>query len=448
MVHPERVRLLNDAPARPGADYVIYWAQINRRLDSNHALAFSIEIANRLGLPVLVYEGLTYSHPHANDRFQTFILEGVRDNAARAAELGLGYVFYHRARKVDPNDTLYRLAGRAAAVVTDDYPGYLAAQHNSSVPAKIGIPYYVVDASCIVPMACLTKQEYAAYTIRPKLQRMLEEHLHPVDPVRAKRKWSGPVPRCTEHDVSDSESDHSVAPSRNFRGGRRAALEHLEHFLQHNLVRYARHNREPSEKATSQLSSYLHFGYISALEIALAVREYAAEHKLIAVEYLEQLIVRRELAFNFARFGPSPETLAALPDWARRSLAKHEQDRRDPVYSYEQFEQATTYDELWNATQRELLRDGVIHGYYRMYWGKKIIEWSPTHQEALNTMIWLHDKYALDGRDPNTYTNILWCFGLHDRPWTERHIFGMIRHMNLAGMKRKTNVAAYIEAMQ
>ncbi len=434
MVTPERIRLLNDVPARAGAKYVLYWALINRRLDSNHGLAFAVETANRLGLPVLVYEGLTCSHPYAEDRFQAFILDGVPDNAARAAELGFGYVFYHRARLSDANDALYRWAKDAAVLVTDDFPGYLARDYNASVPAKIGIPYYVVDSSCIVPMACLPKQEYAAYTIRPKILRLLDEHLHPVEVESVKYQWREPRQQI------------SATPATG--GGRKAALRRLHDFLEHDLARYAKYNREPSQHATSRLSSYLHFGHISSLEIALAVRKHANEHKLIVPEFLEQLIVRRELSFNFARYGPDPRTLTALPDWAQKTLAKHDTDPREWAYTRRQFEQAATHDALWNATQRELLRDGVIHGYYRMYWGKKIIEWSATHQDALDTMIYLHDRYALDGRDPNTYASILWCFGLHDRPWTERPIFGMIRYMNLAGMRRKTNVDAYVREMQ
>ncbi len=447
-----RVRLLNEAPARAGARYVLYWAQINRRVDANHALAFAVKLANKLRLPLLFYEALTCAHPHANDRFHGFILEGVPENARRARKLGLGYCFYLRRTPRDPDDVLYRLAARAAAVVTDDFPGYLAREHNDRVPAKIGIPYYVVDASCIVPMDATGKQEYAAYTIRPKIHRLLDEHLQPVPPIRIKQCWTGDAPEFHTEVTGDaipaliagSEIDHSVPPSRAFRGGRVEAERRLRQFLDHNLARYARHSREPSEHATSQLSPYLHFGHIGALEIALAVREHAEQHKLIATEFLEQLIVRRELAFNFARHGPPPETPAALPNWAQATLMKHQGDPRHPVYSHHQFEQAATHDALWNATQGELLRDGVIHGYYRMYWGKKIIEWSATPQDALDTMIHLHDRYALDGRDPNTYTNILWCFGLHDRPWTQRPVFGMIRYMSLDGMRRKTDVDAYI----
>lgn len=421
MVTPERVRLLNDCPVRPGAAYVLYWAQISRRLDANHGLAYAVECANRLGLPVLVYEGLTLDHPFASARFHAFIRDGVRDNADRAAQLGFGYVFS------DERGALYRWAADAALLVTDDYPGYLARDHNTRVPAKIGIPYYAVDSSCIVPMDCLAKQEYAAYTIRPKIHRLLPLYLHPLETPVPARRWKG--------------SRAAVPAGKPSGGGRVAALQRLQEFLAHDLARYAKENREPTQRATSRLSPYLHFGHISSLEIALAVREYSPE-------FQEQLIVRRELAFNFARYGPDPGSLAALPNWAQQTLAKHDADPRDYVYPHRTFEQAATHDALWNATQKELLRDGVIHGYYRMYWGKKIIEWSASHQEALDIMLELNDRYALDGRDPNTYTNILWCFGLHDRPWTERPVFGMVRFMNLAGMRRKTDVDAYIGEMQ
>jgi deoxyribodipyrimidine photo-lyase len=451
-VNPNRICKLNSAETPSGARYVLYWAQMNRRVESNHALAFAVDLANELGLPVLFYEGLTCSYPYANDRFHTFILEGVPGTAKRLRALGVGYVFHLRRRQTDPNNALYRLAADAAAVVTDDHPVFVAHNHNGSVPGKLAIPYYAVDSSCIVPMNHFDKQEYAAYTIRPKIKKVLEDCLKPVASLRVKHRFAGKLldfhTEVTESNIAElvasCEIDHSVAPSTEYRGGRDEAECRLRYFLEHNLRRYARLNREPSAHATSGLSPYLHFGHISSLEIALAVREYAAEHKLIADEFLEQLIVRRELAFNFARFSPVLDALEALPDWARATLAKHASDLRDPSYTREQFESASTHDALWNATQTELLTRGVIHGYYRMYWGKKIMEWSTTHQEALATMIYLHDRYALDGRDPNTYTNILWCFGLHDRPWFERPIFGMTRYMTLDGMKRKTDVDAYI----
>jgi deoxyribodipyrimidine photo-lyase len=455
-VFSERVRRLNDSPERSGAAYVLYWSQMNRRTEANHALEYAVERANALNLPLLYYEGLTCTYREANDRLHTFVLENVPETERRLKARGIGYCFYLRRRRADPNDVFYRLAAKAALVVTDDYPVFIAAEHNASAPAKAGVAYYAVDSSCIVPMSCLAKREYAAYTIRPKIHRLLGEHLKPCPTLPVRREWSGshPEPHVAVRSdnlpelVSRCEINHGVKPSLRYRGGRLAAERLLAHFLDHNLRRYARERNQPVSHATSNLSSYLHFGNLSSLEIALAARAHAAQHKLVADEYLEELIVRRELAFNYARHTANPGCLTNLPGWARETLRKHAADRRDPTYSRAQFEAAETHDPLWNATQKEMLLRGTIHGYYRMYWGKKIIEWSATCQDALETMLYLHDRYALDGRDPNTYTNILWCFGLHDRPWGERPVFGMIRYMSFDGMRRKTDVDAYVREIE
>ena len=436
---------------RREAKYVLYWSQMNRRVECNHALAHAVELANSLHLPVLFYEALGCTYKYANDRLHTFVLEAVPETQKRARAAGLGYVFHLRKRRGDANNMLYRLAADAAVLVTDDYPTFIAALHNSSVPAKIGIPYFAVDSSCIVPMNLMEKREYAAYTIRPKIKKLLVRFLQRFEMPSVKIRWKLDVADGIHTEVDDvaalvaeCEIDHSVKPSSVFRGGRKNAESALKHFVEHNLRRYAEGRNEPSKHVTSDMSPYLHFGQISSLEVAMAVKEYAEEHKLIADEYLEELIVRRELAYNFARFSGDPESFGNLPDWAQKTLEKHAGDKREPVYTREQFERAETHDALWNATQKEMLFRGKIHGYYRMYWGKKIIEWSATCQDALATMIYLHDRYALDGRDPATYTNILWCFGMHDRPWTERPVFGMIRWMSLDGMKRKTDVESYV----
>jgi len=454
----ERVRVLNSAGVRAGARYVLYWAQMNRRARSNHALGYAVATANSLGLPLLVYEGLTCTYKRANRRIHTFMLQAVPESAADFCALHAGYFFYLRARRGDPNDVLYRLAACAACVVTDDYPAFIAAEHNSRVPEKIGVRYVAVDSSCVVPMSVHVKRAYGAYTIRPKIRKELPKYLRPVECAVLKHRWrddllpaelrvlrtevtadkvAGLVARC--------EIDQSIAPSISFDGGARSASRHLEVFLEKRLARYARESNQPSKHAASDLSPYLHFGQISALEVALAVQMHAEEHKLMADSFLEELIVRRELAFNFARFASNVESLDDLPDWCKRTMLKHAGDKRPVVYSAEQLTQAETHDELWNATQKELLLRGKIHGYYRMYWGKKIIEWSPTYEEALRLMIELHDVYALDGRDPNTYTNILWLFGLHDRPWGERVIFGQLRYMSYDGMKRKTDIGSYVK---
>lgn len=442
-----RHRALNDSPVRSPAAYVLYWMQMNRRAESNHALEFAATRANALKLPLLVYEGVTCTYPHANDRFHTFLLQAVPETNRRLAKRGIGYVFHLHRRRSDPNDALYRLAAQAALVVTDDYPVFVAHGYNRTVPAKIGVPYIAVDSSCIVPMRLFEKKEYGAYTLRPKLHRLLPAHLQPVDRVELRVRFrSTPLPSGLHTEVTEAnlaalvaacEIDHAVPPVSGIRGGRAAAEAQLRIFLERNLQRY-------SSNAPSGLSPWLHFGHLSSLEVTLAAQLHAAENGVDAGPFLEQLVVRRELAFNHALHAADPLALSNIPNWASETLRKHDADPRPATYTRDQFERAETHDELWNATQRELLTHGKIHGYYRMYWGKKVIEWSPSHQEALETMIHLHDRHALDGRDPNTYTNILWCFGLHDRPWGERPIFGMTRYMSLDGMKRKTDVQGYV----
>ncbi len=455
-VEPERISKLNSNEDRPDAEYVLYWAQMNRRVDANHGLLYAVELANKYKLPVLFYEGLTCTYEYANDRLHTFILEAVPETARRLAKAGIGYVFYLRRTKASRNDVLYELARKAAAVVTDDYPTFIARTHNSRVPAKLDVAYYVVDSSCVVPMSQIPTRQFAAYTIRPKIKKLLPKYFIEPDELRVKRRYEGPPSEfhteVTEKNipelVSTCEIDHSVTPSLSFKGGRIQAEKLIDYFLDRNLRHYARDRNEPSEHATSHMSPYLHFGQISSLELALRVRDYVRERNLIADEYLEELIVRRELGFNYTRFVERPGSLENLPDWCQETMRKHEPDLREQTYSAKQLIDGETYDALWNATEKEMLLRGKIHGYYRMYWGKKIIEWTRHYQEAADIMIEIHDRFALDGRDPNTYTNILWCFGLHDRAWPERPIFGKMRYMSLEGMKRKTNTEAYISEIR
>ena len=440
----ERVRKIGPAGLRTDGEYVLYWIRANRRVESNHALQFAAVLANRLQKPLLCYESLPCTYPYANDRLHAFTLEGVAETAAALHKLGVGYIFdlCKTALLACARGSLDQYSNHAAAVVTDDWPETLTGH----IP-QFGVETYAVDSSCIVPSKCIEARSYAAYSIRPKIHRLLERFLQPVEKVRLRRKWTAELPALPALDASIKPSaceiDHSVPPSTLFRGGRKQAEFHLDRFLRHSLRRYARDKNQPTAHATSNLSPYLHSGYISSLEIALQVREHAREHKLIADEFLEELIVRRELAFNFAWYAKRLDSLTELPDWVRSTLRAHRKDKRDPQYAREQFEHAATHDDLWNAAQKELLLRGKIHGYYRMYWGKKILEWSRTPEEALATMIYLNDKYALDGQDPNTYANILWCFGLHDRPWGERPIFGMVRYMARSGMDRKTDTQAY-----
>jgi deoxyribodipyrimidine photo-lyase len=444
----DRVRKLNDNPVEPMADHVLYFVQANRRFSYNHALAHAIELANQLNLPVLVFEGLIV-HEWATDRLHTFMLQGVPDLREELQAAGIGYCFYYQSDpQENPVPMVQELVSRAACVVTDDYPTYIPARNNSTWMPQLPVAVFAVDSSCVVPMSRYEKREYAAYTIRPKIHRMLPEYLQPFKMPEVQVRFEGKLPswnRVIETNqiadlVAKTPVDHSVRVSTAFEGGEKAARVRFKEFLKTRLQRYAGDRNEPSRHATSNMSPYLHFGHISSLDLALQAAKAGP-----ADEYLEELIVRRELAFNFARWAPQVDSLDVLPDWVHKTLNKHDDDPRDPLYNRQQMEQANTHDDLWNATQKELLLRGKIHGYYRMYWGKKIIEWSESHREAHSFLLYLHDRYALDGRDPNTYTNVLWLFGLHDRPWTERPIFGQIRYMNYAGMKRKTNIAAYIK---
>ncbi|MDZ7638027.1 MAG: deoxyribodipyrimidine photo-lyase [Bryobacterales bacterium] len=452
----DRVFQANAAEFRPGADYVLYWCQANRRVESNHALLFAAHLANERDLPLLVLHRLTFKHHLANDRLHTFALEGVPALERDLRAAGAGFCFYLQRTFADNDDVFFKLASRAAAVVTDDFPTSSTRKNNEHIANEVDCPYFQVDSSCVVPMRKIEKKQYAAYTLRPRIHRALPNYLTAAPGLTIRRPFTLPLP--TVHTgvtvenipslVASCAIDHGVKPSISFAGGREAAEKHLHCFLDAKFRGYAEGRNEPSKHVTSNLSPYLHFGYISSLEVALAAKERAKALDVDAESFLEELIVRRELAFNHALFSARPDCLKNLPEWALDTLRTHAKDPRDPSYERAQFENAETHDALWNATQKEMRLRGKIHGYYRMYWGKKIIEWSPTCQDALETMIHIHDRYALDGRDPNTYTSILWCFGLHDRPWQERPIFGKVRYMALSGMERKTDVGAYLKEIE
>lgn len=445
----ERVRQLNSRELRSGARYVLYWMRANRRATFNHALAFAAGIANDRDLPLLCCETLSFDEPYASDRLHAFVLEGVPENARHLRELGAGYVFSLRRSRSDPGDVIERLAADAAAVVTDDHP-------TVPEPPSFKAAAWAVDSSCIVPLSQIPGKQFAAYTIRPKIRKLLPKFLEPLRPVLLSRRYRdaghGLHTEIEERRIPEllaaCDIDHTVPHSVSFRGGTAAAEQRLADFLERKLRHYARDRNEPAARATSELSPYLHVGHISSLEVALRAGDYAQRHKLDADGFLDELIARRELAFNFARYAERRDSLTELPDWARQTLSQHASDPRTAIYSREDFAAGRTHDELWNAAQKEMLRRGYMHNYCRMYWGKKILEWSRTYEEALATAIYIHDRFSLDGRDPNTYANILWCFGLHDRPWPERPIFGRVRAMSLAGIERKIDVGAYIRQVE
>lgn len=449
----ERVIQLNEQKVNTKARYVLYWMQMYKRFDNNHALIWAMRKANELSLPLVVYEGLKYYYPWASDRFHTFILEGVEEKRAAFEKLGIRYVFYLQKDADSPNNTVALLARDAAMIVTDDYPCFIIPEHNRRVAQRAEIPVFAVDSNGIIPMSKFEKEEYAAYTIRPKINRLLDHYLKPLAAEAIEVSSVGITLDCPETMaaaeniadlVAECDIDHSVPPSNVYRGGTEAGRTRLSKFVSEILPDYARTRNKPECDGSSRLSAYLHFGFLSSLEVALAVKAADAPDDSKDA-FLEELIVRRELSFNMTRHNLNYDSLAALPPWVHKTMREHAGDDRAVTYSLEQLEAGETHDELWNAAQREMVATGEMHNYVRMLWGKNVIAWTGSYEIAFETLVHLNNKYCLDGRDPNSYAGILWCFGKHDRPWMERPVFGTVRYMTSGSTGKKFDSKKYID---
>ncbi|HUF03269.1 MAG TPA: deoxyribodipyrimidine photo-lyase [Aridibacter sp.] len=449
----ERTLKLNKAGERQGADYVLYWMQMFKRADHNHALNFAIEKANDLGLPLLVYEGLKYYYPWASDRLHSFILEGVEEKRTAFKDRGISYIFYLQKDEDSPKQMVKALAKRAALIVTDDYPCFIIPSHNQAIVEKSDVAVYAVDSNGIIPMSKFEKEEYAAYTIRPKIEKILDKYLVPFEEIDIGNKEAGieadcPDTRCEPENieklVAECDIDHSVPPSPIYNGGTSNARERLKKFVEEILPNYHKTRNKCEVDGSSRLSAYLHFGFINSLEAALAAKEADAPEEA-KEEFLEELIVRRELSFNFTKFNRKYDSLESLPGWARETMREHVGDEREYLYSAEELENAETHDELWNAAQTEIVETGEMHNYVRMLWGKSVIAWTDNYEKAFGILEHLNNKYGLDGRDPNSYAGILWCFGKHDRPWFEREVFGKLRYMTSNSTGKKFGSKRYIE---
>ena len=444
MIPEARISSLNDSPVREDGDFVLYWMQRSQRAKFNHALEYAVQRANALGLPVVCYFGITDNFPEANLRHYAFMLEGLEETARRLSERGIT----PQIRLESPAEGAVELSEKAALLVTD--MGYLRVHREwrREVAAKSACRVIRVESDAVVPLEAATdKAEYAARTIRPRIHRHLDEYLVPMPEMKVENQGRVDIDGGISMEdfgkiLEKLDVDRSVGPVSNFAGGYSAARARLDEFIESKLADYAEESNDPNAGVLSGLSPYLHFGQISPLEVALAV----IESDLDGEDFLEQLIVRRELAFNFCHFREDYDSFPGfLPDWARKTLENHASDPREYIYSREEFERAKTHDRYWNAAQREMVRTGKMHGYMRMYWGKKILEWSTTPGDAYETAIYLNNKYELDGRDPNGYAGVGWCFGLHDQAWKERPVFGKTRYMNDNGLRRKLDADKYAE---
>jgi deoxyribodipyrimidine photo-lyase len=446
MIHEARIEALNDRRIRKGR-YVLYWMQASQRVEYNHALEYAIERANELGLPLLVFFGITDDFPEANERHYHFMLEGLKEVKTALRSRGIGMLVLHRR----PERGAVDLAGEAALVVADR--GYLRIQRKwrERAARNAGCPLIQVESDTVVPVETVSdKEEYAAATIRPKIGSRLEEFLVPLRARRVKRqsldlaKGSLAIGE-TEAALSRLKIDRSVGRVGDLKGGTGEAKRRLRHFIGAHLDGYDQLRNDPTRDCLSGMSPYLHFGQISPLYIALKIK---AAGSAGTAAYLEELLVRRELSMNFVYYNANYDSFMGLPEWARKTLAKHRGDKRAYVYTLRQLESAATHDPYWNAAQNEMRLTGKMHGYMRMYWGKKIIEWTRTPEHAFKIALYLNNKYEVDGRDPNGFAGVAWCFGKHDRPWAERPVFGLVRYMNDKGLRRKFDADGYVHRIE
>ncbi len=483
-----RITRANARAVNPDGRYVVYWMTSARRSRSNFALQRALELCGEFGRPLVVLEALRCGYLWASDRMHLFAIEGMRDNAAGFAGHGVTYYPYIEREPGDGKGLLATLARDAVAVVADEYPCFMLPKMTAAAARQVEVAFEVVDGNGVLPMrACEGRLFARAYDFRRFFQKVARGHLQAfpqVEPLVVARK-SGVLPAAIEIDVKVRERwpmateaelsrgaalvaslpiDHGVGQAR-VEGGERAGLVRLDQFARKRIATYADERNTPGD-TTSGLSPYLHFGHVSIHEVVRAVaavegftllrlreKPDGSRHGFwgmgaSAEGFLDEALTWREVGFNFCHLRQDDyDRFESLPEWAQATLDAHAGDAREWVYGLDEFEEARTHDRLWNAAQNELVRTGRMHNYMRMVWAKKILEWSASPREALATLIHLNNKYAVDGRDPNSYTGIMWSLGRYDRPWgPERPIFGVIRYMSLENTARKLDVKPYLAA--
>lgn len=442
----ERIKYLNSVGIVDNS-YVLYWMVNTQRCEFNYGLEYAIYMSKKLSKPLVVFFGAEVEYQYK--RHRDFMLEGIRDVAEGLKNKGIRFVVGDCSGEAGVN----KLSSSAVMIITDKpyIREEVAARDN--ILEQVSCSFVEVESNVLVPVAVVSnKEEYAASTIRRKLwsQISIGSFDFVEEVVGSDLFFDGYV--IEELDLNneieidkdkDKEKYKNKVKEVELIGGSVEAHRKLEDFVENKLVNYGLRSN-PSEDWCSGLSPYLHFGQISPVEIYLRMNDVGSSGIDVS-GFLEELIVRRELAFNFICYNNNYDKFECLPNWARVSLGKHREDIREFLYSLDELERGATYDVYWNSAQRELVGSGVMHNYMRMYWGKKILEWSPSPEVAFASALYLNNKYALDGFDPNSYAGVAWCFGKHDRPWRERSIFGMVRFMNDKGLVRKFKMGPYLE---
>ncbi len=429
----------------PGPGPVVYWMQREQRAADNFALLHARSRALELRRPLIVVFCLAPAFLGAGYRQFAFMLRGLEETAGNLRRKNIAFFLL----RGEPGREIPRFLKqcRSALLVGDFNPLRLPRSWQAAVAREISIAFDEIDSHNIVPCRVASeKQEYAAYTFRPKIKKLLSGFLENIPPLgKHPFSWPGDVPAVDWEEIARGlRVDRSVGEVDWIVPGEKAARVRLEKFIREKLARYPEDRNDPNRAGQSGLSSCLHFGQLSSLRAALEVNNSSAPKKAKEV-FLEEMIVRRELSDNFCFYNSDYDRVKGFPEWSRENAVNHRSDRREYIYTPERLEAAETDDDLWNAAQAELVKRGTIPGYLRMYWGKKILEWTESPEAALATAIDLNDRYQLDGRDPNGYAGVAWSIGgVHDRPWPSRPVFGKVRYMNYNGCRRKFNVKAYI----
>jgi deoxyribodipyrimidine photo-lyase len=443
MINEKRVRLLQDGSETDGP--VIYWMSRDQRVHDNWALLFAQKIAIEKRRPLAVLFSLQSNFLSAAVRQYGFMIKGLREVESELARFNIPFfILIGKPKETLPN---FLKEINASFLISDFDPLRIKRIWKRDTAKKISIPFCEVDAHNIVPcLKASNKAEFGAYTIRPKIQKLLPEFLDEFPEIK-KMKTHDIFPQKNDWDsiVKNLKIDLSVKEVDWIKPGQKAAYKKLNDFLEKKIENYAADRNDPVKDGQSNLSPYLHFGQLSAQRIVLNIQKLNLNSESVK-SFLEELIIRRELSDNFCYFNKKYDSFEGFPQWAQNSLNAHRKDEREFIYSLKQFENSETHEDLWNAAQKELTSSGKMHGYMRMYWAKKILEWSSSPEEALKISIFLNDKYELDGRDPNGYTGCAWSIGgVHDRAWAERPVFGKIRYMNRNGAARKFDIKAYIK---
>jgi deoxyribodipyrimidine photo-lyase len=481
-IPPIRIRNCNPAPVRGSSSYVLYWMIANRRLPYNFALDRALEYCRELRKPLVIFEALRCGYQWASDRFHRFVIDGMAENAGACERHRIQYYPYVEPKPGAGKGLLEAFAADACVVITDEFPCFFLPRMVAAAGRKLPIRLEAIDSNGLLPLRAGEKAFVRAFDFRRQLQKVLPGHLlafpaadplgtsdlpaPPEVPSSIATRWppaSTALLAAAGGSLDAFPIDHAVKPVA-MTGGHSAAERKLKVFLKDRLKHYSENHNHPELDATSNISPYLHFGHISAhqvfAEIAqvenwrsekLALRSNGAREgwwnmSASSEQYLDQLVTWREVGYNFTAHREDYEQYESLPAWAQNTLERHAEDPRSHQYGLEEFESAGTHDPLWNAAQGQLVREGHIHNYMRMLWGKKIIEWSASPRAALSILIELNNKYGLDGRNPNSYSGIFWCLGRYDRPWgPERPIFGMVRYMSSENTARKFSVRNYIQ---